>query len=156
MGAGQTPKTEIDTVLHELQHVIQQKEGFARGGAVPATIQLGSPEFGIYKEMRRMLDPDKMQGVTPEKFKKMFRGSSESPPPTQEYLDAFVKKLADEPKFRNYAAEHFAKQLGYTRLLGESEARLATARGTLSDAERRATFPVLDVPEKKQIIRMRD
>ena len=155
VGAGQTPKAEIDTVLHELQHVIQSKEGFAKGGAPPSTVQLGTPAFDIYREMRKTLDPDKLQGVTPEKFRKLVSGNSETAPPSQEYLDKLVGRLSD-PKFRNHAAEYYAKQLAYTRLLGESEARLATARGTMSDAQRRRTFPALDVPEKKQIIRMRD
>lgn len=144
---------KVSTALHELQHAIQTKEGFARGGAPAETIQLGSPEFKIFKELRNTFQPDKLQKMGPEGFSKLI--SMGEKPVSQQSLDKFVEAMAD-PKRRAHAAEYYAKVVAYQRLLGESEARLTQTRGAMTAAERRATFPELDVPTRKQIIRMRD
>jgi len=152
ISAGLTPKDKRETILHEMQHVIQGKEGFALGGAPPSKIKLGTPEFEVFKELKRTFDPNKLEKMSQREFSDLFGAGQEMV--TKEVRDRFTDAMRSGAG-RDKAAETFAKREAYNRLLGESEARLTQKRSMMSPEELAKTFPTLDVPEKKMIIRMR-
>jgi hypothetical protein len=154
INAAQSGPQKRESVLHELMHAVQQREGFAQGGAPPDMLKPGTPAFSVYKELKPKLDPEKLQQLSPQQFTKLMTGQDAvlySP----EAISGFIQKVAD-PKMRDNAAQHFAKQQAYHRLLGESEARLVQRRADMSAEELRANFPSLDVPHRKTIVRMKE
>ena len=128
------PKTDMpsmrSTLLHELQHGIQGREGFGAGGS-PEMFSRGGKLFkkipeSIKKKVRKMTRQyEKLEGGSPERGK-------------------LVDKLyAMKDKYEPYGK--------YKRLLGEAEARNVQNRMDFSPQRRRATPPweTLDVPESE-------
>jgi hypothetical protein len=116
------------TLLHELQHAIQQREGFARGGS-PAEFShnVAQANADIMGEMAAL----RKQPWTPE------------------IGDRFVA-LNKELEARS------ADPGGaYRRLAGEAEARAVQSRMNLTPQQRRALFPLdsYDVPPSQLIVR---
>jgi hypothetical protein len=137
------------TMLHELQHAVQQREGFA-GGGDPQTMILTLEEIAKQKreqarEMFRMssandpLDPTKI--VKPGARKKGLK------------LEKEAREL-DEKALLAYHSEQAKFDL-YQRLAGEAEARAVQKRRNLTPEERLATFPYesYDVPTNELIVR---
>jgi len=58
----------------------------------------------------------------------------------------FYEKRIDDPKLTQQKATELAKDDWYRAHQGEAEARQATDRADMTDAERRSTFPAYDVP----------
>ena len=125
------------TSLHELQHAIQQREGFAGGG---------SPDF---------LTTDAANGVL-ERFNKEFGGLPQ----------AKKNKAEMKPdEYKDWAIKMYSEQLPtgmqglkfdqYQRLAGEAEARNVQTRMDWTPEQRRETPPwaSLDVPEDELIYR---
>lgn len=128
------PKADIpsmrSSLLHELQHGIQGREGFGVGGN-PEMFSRGGKFFkkipeSIKKKARKMTRQyEKLEGGSPERIK-------------------LVDKLyAMKDKYEPYGK--------YKRLLGEAEARNVQTRMDFSPQQRRATPPweTLDVPESE-------
>jgi len=139
------------TMLHELQHAVQQREGFA-GGGDPQTMILTLEEIAKQKreqaqEMFRMssandpLDPTKI--VKPGARKKGLK------------LEKEAREL-DEKALLAYHSEQAKFDL-YQRLAGEAEARAVQTRMNMTSQERMATFPYqsYDVPLNQLIVRTR-
>jgi len=137
------------TMLHELQHAVQQREGFA-GGGDPQTMILTLEEIAKQKreqaqEMFRMssandpLDPTKI--VKPGARKKGLK------------LEKEAREL-DEKALLAYHSEQAKFDL-YQRLAGEAEARAVQTRMNMTPQERIATFPYqsYDVPVNQLIVR---
>jgi hypothetical protein len=137
------------TMLHELQHAVQQREGFA-GGGDPQTMILTLEEIAKQKrqqaqEMFSMssandpLDPTRL--VKPGARKKGLQ------------LEKEAREL-DEKALLAYHSEQ-AKFDMYQRLAGEAEARAVQSRMNMSPQERMATFPYqsYDVPLNQLIVR---
>jgi len=114
--------------LHELQHAIQGKEGFARGGN-PALVQ---------QEINQSLDSLRQEAGD------MSFGRV----PYSENRMQFLLDKQKEIENRNSLDE-------YRRLAGEAEARAVQARMNMTHAERQATPPWVsyDVPWDKLIVR---
>jgi hypothetical protein len=142
-----------NVTLHELMHSVQGKEGFAIGGAPPRSIQPGTPAFSISRELHSAFAPDNLAKLSPEEFAKLLNFKTKVPTRMEQLT--FITHMRDMEK-RRAASEHFAGNMAYDRLLGESEARLVQSRAPMSLKARRETFPTLDVPEDKLIMRMRD
>ena len=124
-------ETGIKSVgLHELQHAIQQRENFARGG---------SPE--MFYASRGTISGDALTPEAQNIFNSALVGKSSAMP-------------SNELAFRQKAATHEA----YRRLAGEAEARLTQSRMNMTPAERAASYPpsMFDVPVKDQIVRYGD
>lgn len=115
------------TMLHELQHAIQQREGFARGGS-PEGMR-NAPEVA---ELVRVLEA-KADAARDAGDKAAYLAAT----------DARARLL------RNDGAG------AYRLLAGEAEARATQARMNMTPAERRATFPYdsYDVPVDQLIVR---
>ena len=116
--------------LHELQHAIQRREGFARGG---------TPEEFITSTVNGTT-------LTPE-AQEMFNSA---------LIKNHPKMSAEEIAFR----QRDAAQKVYESLAGESEARLTAMRMDMTAPERAASYPPsmfdLYVPVKDQIVRYGD
>lgn len=136
------------TMLHELQHAIQQRESFATGGS-PNTMILALEKLANQKrqqaqEMFRLAsanDPlDPLRLVKPGARQKGLQLEKEA-------------REIDEKALQAYRSEQAKFDL-YQRLAGEAEARAVQSRMDMTPAQRRATFPEesYDVPLNQLII----
>jgi len=136
-------------MLHELQHAIQEREGFAEGGS-PNTMILALEKIAEQKrqqaqEMFRMssandpLDPTRI--VKPGARKKGLQ------------LEKEAREL-DSKALTAYHSEQAKFDL-YQRLAGEAEARAVQTRMNMTPQERLATYPYqsYDVPINQLIVR---
>lgn len=114
------------TMLHEIQHAIQQREGFARGG---------SPE-GIRRNPLAYAD---QKDIEYAKTLPAYENASDK----DKFIQSFVQMRLGHP------------DEAYMRLAGEAEARATQARMNMDAAQRRATFPEdsYDVPINQLIVR---
>lgn len=121
-----TAEAGRSTTLHELQHAIQQKEGFAKGGSPSDFVASSGSLYGtqLVPEAQRIFDSALLKGAPMSAVEREFRQSA-------------------------------ATQEAYRRLAGEAEARATQARMNMTPAERRATFPYdsYDVPVDQLIVR---
>lgn len=153
-GPGTT--SQKSAALHELQHAIQQREGFAKGGS-PG--QFKPNELYTAKQLEDAAIIDKLmtsgnlnQLQAMERFEKLMLRK----PDTRSFS---ALERVGRGKFLDEARD--AARLGedpaaaYRRLAGEAEARATQARMGMAPAERRATFPYdsYDVPVDQLIVR---
>jgi hypothetical protein len=125
--------------LHELQHVIQRNEGFAKGGS-PSNV-LDEYYSGINKQLSSLA---KEMDSLPE-FERKFDQAKQA---EFNVLQSKYQELMNQKLSAN--AEE-----AYRRLAGEAEARAVQSRMNMTPAQRRATFPEesYDVPLNELIIR---
>lgn len=124
-----SPEIQRSVALHELQHAIQNQEGFARGSNLDAA---ASP---VYEAINSQLS-------------QLARQMDEAPTPAaKEVLRARYNELLDQRGSIN------ARDL-YHRTAGEVEARNVMARRDFSPEARRAVPPwrSQDVPDADQIL----
>lgn len=127
---------------HELQHAIQQREGFARGGSpegMAAAIPLNELDLNSAQLIQRRI----ARGDTPSEAARWLKetlGHDVSP----QIMDAAMQK--------NILLSPYDQ---YKRLAGEAEARLTQARMSMTPEQRLANYPVsqFDVPVDQQIVR---
>lgn len=126
------------TILHELAHAIQEREGFARGGSpdtLPAinlkTLHEISPvlswAYGEFHPTYRRLNKD----VTPDQ---RAEGEALARSEGKEGIDRAVANTIE-------AERKLGQDRAYRRLAGEIEARDVAARADLTASERRTTPP---------------
>ncbi len=146
------PKSEIrSTLLHEVQHAVQAREGFARGGSPTMfkqqEIKISQIIDGLNKEMGDLIKRnDQMDPITQGQ---MIQWNKNRYNALLEQRDYFVKKLL------NTQDEYGLSGVGgYKRLAGEIEARDVQARMNLSPEQRKNSQPYASqgVPLKDQII----
>ena len=139
------------TMLHELQHVLQDFEGFDKGGS--STFAFNNPKtFKIYKRILKEMR-------TPKSLEEYASSAWGTDKITGEIRDAYadyvktVKKPITAELDR--AAQETAAKEYYDRLGGEAEARMVQKRMDYTPAERAAQFPLddYDVPLNELIIR---
>lgn len=126
---GQVP---LDVYAHELQHAVQAREGFARGG---------SPEI-VKKNFMEYADPEWIEyAKTLPNYKNQPTDKAR-----QEFIESFVKMRLGHPEDV------------YMRLAGEAEARAVQRRFGMSETEKKKTHPYksYDVPIKNLIVKFRD
>lgn len=141
-------------VTHELQHAIQKREGFAKGGRVdqfeltPDLIKESLDTWGNVSLLKRFSEA-KGEGVAIKRFEQLFERK-----PTDMELS-----LAKKTSFDRIAqSQRELKQTpfeSYQRLAGEAEARNVQKRMDWTAEQRRDTPPweTLDVPESELIYR---
>ena len=136
--------------LHELQHAIQQREGFARGGSTEAMPQL-------------MQQIEQAQAVHQQSLP--FRQWSAKQNRLIDELDGDALDIALKQHAKDYPSSGLpyidptvTPMEAYRRLAGEAEARLTQARMNMTPEERLANYPVsmFDVPVQDQIVRYGD
>jgi hypothetical protein len=140
-GLAQDPRS---TALHEIQHAIQEKEGFGVGGN-PNTMDrlIADAKFKAYmlkesddfkaagKAMQPIWDDYFAGKISDQEVKRLSDQIQNQYPVVQEWRNAsdIVQHLGSDP---NEA---------YKRLIGEAEARLTQTRRNLSAEDRRKYFP---------------
>lgn len=132
----------LPNLLHEIQHAIQEKEGFARGGSVT--------EFGSLEGAKHWVDvySNKVKELT----NKVNTAKTQSDYARfKNELLAAKKTLAEQVKY----FKEYNPYADYQRLSGEIEARDAAARMSLSGQQRRKTAPYTseDIPLNEWITR---
>lgn len=141
---GDTPEEATSPVLHELQHAIQDKEGFSRGGS--------PEEFEEYnkEEMERI---NKEQA---ERLKYLLREGRKNGLSDSDVLNSPEGKIIGENLSKLQKEIRFPVQQ-YRELSGEVESRDVQARKDMSDALRARTMPYSSqgIPVNKQIVRFR-
>src|SRR5258705_2794725 len=129
------------TLMHEVQHAIQDIEGFARGGA-PGKAEV---DYGLrYTKAVEDLIPESEdlikriggKGLTGEEYAR------------SKYLTTVFKKYMEYKAAGNQQAAMY-----YLRLAGETEARNVDTRLLLTAKERRMFHPehTADIPAHRQI-----
>lgn len=149
------PNFGRSTLLHELQHAVQRREGTATGGNpsqfdythVPGTAVDTSAIDDLIRSVgfRRPDDTVDARSYLNALFDQVKSHPSHS------IDDTF--RIADEMK--RIDKMRISPEQQYRRLAGETEARAVQARQDLTPEQRRARAPWLDydVPEKDQIVR---
>jgi hypothetical protein len=130
---------ERGVALHELQHAIQQKEGFASGGS-PKTV-LNDWYQGINSELSSLV---KQMDALPEWERKFdTRKQKQYQALRSKYDELMTQKLDNPPNAED----------AYHRLAGEAEARAVQERLRMTPEQRKQTFPLksYDVPIKDLI-----
>lgn len=127
------------TMLHEFQHAIQQREGWARGGSMD--------DFYRQSMSERQGAWDQISAINAELSK------ASGTPRYQELLAERQKLVELAQKDPLDIKEQAYKS--YRSLAGEAEARATQARMNLNAAQRRELFPLdsYDVPVDQLIIR---
>lgn len=141
------------TALHEIQHAVQTREGFANGGSPFDEQWPNMPAFEDVADAQT-LAAFVRRGVPPEEAAAAFLNSTgrDATPGAR----VLLREYADNPDAL-YSLPSSAKE-AYKRLAGEVEARNVQARQYMSPMARKATAPWLtqDVPDNLQIVRMKN
>lgn len=159
------------TMVHELQHFVQDIEGFGKGGnalsyinesGTPMRAEIASLESrlgDIFKQSDRILrDANKNDGLFSRITGKNRAAMSEFDRLQAEARD-IEGRLGSAREQAQSAGDREMSPLGssdfYDRMSGEVEARATEKRRTLNDQQRRDRAPWLDydVPEDQQIVR---
>lgn len=170
-----TPKDQKSIALHETQHAIQRREGFARGGS-PNIMGVGyESDLARLSQVKNQVEKTRNQAsseaasaiandpalVKAAKAHSANLGEFYASRPIEAQVQDYI--LSKTP---GYARAY--KELGelqqsvridpterYRRLAGEAEARATQARMNMTPAERRAAFPEesYDVPINQLIVR---
>lgn len=160
----------LSTVLHEGQHTIQRKEGFARGG----TPQKMAVDFSLAKDkydfdstvFALVREAESTTGGDISDAARMHRNLGLDVGPAHE--DAAMRLTADEARQSFERSANALKKYSrapisgfsdagyqlYKKLAGEVESRTVQSRMGLSPEQRRARPPWLDwdVPRDQQIV----
>lgn len=152
-----------DTTLHELQHAIQQREGWARGGSPEAMAK----EYGLARSRLHFLEqePDYLEGS--KQIDNLWNQAFSSNTMDEAAIAAKEAEiiqqhpsLAEARKVMDTLRQ--TDEYGfdsYKRLAGEAEARLTQSRMGLDAAQRLQHYPYdmgqygLDVPLDSLIVR---
>lgn len=139
MAQGPGTTTQKSAALHELQHAIQQREGFARGGspenvgAITNQYEIAKAQFdeALKTRMNKNADPVAKENAI-------------------QIMNFYGPKLQ---KLKNFSDPNVA----YRHLAGEAEARAVQSRMKMTNAERKATYPFksYDVPIQDLIVKYR-
>ena len=135
-------------LLHEIQHAIQHREGFARGGS-PTEMAESAPSdqaLNDAKVLRARMDRGESSGEAASWFLNNLARDASSE----------ARYLADRYSSRELHRMPSTPYEAYRRMAGEVEARNVQSRADMTDAERRATPPskTADVAEKDQTVVM--
>lgn len=152
---GKYPSQRIPSIIHELQHNVQSREGFAAGGSPyefmeeamdikqKAEIIVNSAN----KRMRKALDGKAALSKSDPNYQAKFDAFD------AEYQKAMQEKLEVAPVFQR-SEQDIAYQM-YRDLVGEEEARAAANRLKLTAEQRRERFPEMDmdIPMERQTVK---
>jgi hypothetical protein len=156
IGAGESATKS--TALHELQHGVQEYQGFARGGS-PAEMAL---EHNNARARLNFLekDPDFLAGQKKmdSVWDRAFNTGTLTDKQAMQLEGQILREhpaFAESKKVMNILRQGDSNGSAYRKLAGEVEARLTQARMNMTPAERAASYPpsMFDVPLLQQIIR---
>ena len=123
------PKEAKSTILHEMQHHIQEDEGFAQGGSARVFFKDLMEQHNKYNNQINQLNTE-------------MRAASGTPK-YENLLDEKLRLIKEAQNLGVLYPEQVERQAlhKYTRLGGEAEARLTQARMDMTPAERLAQNP---------------
>lgn len=153
----------IDVLMHEVQHAIQMREGFAPGGS-PDILRAEKDQakadlkyWGSVSSLRRQADS---YGGDYVRARQELEDIFEEEYTDQQVLEAQQAESAEALANRAEAAEQVMREIGnpvstYNRLAGEIEARNTEARREMTAAERLVASPeqTADIPADRAVIR---
>jgi hypothetical protein len=141
VGPGSNVANERSVALHELQHAIQQREGFARGGSRGDAVEfLLSVRNAELKKLEKAMD------------RRAFElGLAGYRPRTDDSALNTMRQRYDYLQQTNPATDKAAYEW-YKRLAGEVEARNVETRKDMTPNQR-PPWKTLDVPEADQVVR---
>jgi len=155
-----SPLDAKSTLLHEIQHAIQEKEGFARGGNPKDAADFVGDELLKASKKIRQLESNPALYEERKALDKAFSDVLDGKMTNEQFDQLFAQsKLNDEysqlQKFRSNAP--MDGDAAYRRLAGEAEARNVQSRMNMTPAERQKIkwTDTLDVPVDQQIIRFK-
>ena len=136
--------TARSAMLHELQHAVQEGQGFSRGGSVEWAAQ----EKGRLSARISHLNQELSEAA--RAMDKFPTGSSQHAEFKKMYEAAMSEKMGMNPSLVQGDAFN-----SYKRLAGEAEARAVQKRMNMNALQRRQAFPLdsYDVPVDQLIIR---
>ena len=131
LNAEKSPEATINrgTALHELQHLIQRKEDWAKGGSPEEFKQ------ALKKVDEKIVDYNTQMSALVKKMDNLPFNSSEKSVLKQQYDNLMDQKLRLVP-----LAQSDPMDL-YNRLAGEAQARVTEVRKDLNMAQRREHYP---------------
>ena len=167
----QTPEQMRPTILHELQHAIQSREGFARGGApsefIPKELFQAEKEFNKTKD-ETLNSLKKDRGLNDLQIEQLKFAVENEPYLSGEAANVLKDLKEKHPKvYRNLKNITEAERLiqeqkdiawtKYNRLAGEAEARNVERRSHMGLMERMLNHPrsTESVPRFLQDVRLR-
>lgn len=146
------------TLLHELQHAIQEKEGFARGGS-PET-EKASLHLEDYKNTIRGLDNLQVSMIEGRDTAEVYSPISGqwktiSKDNFQYILDKYIKEADSMKKFINENGYDLDPYDRYNHLAGEVESRDVQSRMNMPMSQRVKSQPYQSqgIPVNRQIVR---
>ena len=140
------------TLLHEIQHAIQEREGWARGGSPNWGLAISAdkwlPEWHLRGEVKELMD----QGLGLDQIKSMYSGLPES-----KDIPGVFKELSPGGLFETETQQSIKANIErlkglqdpeeqYQRLFGEYMARDTASRANLNPEERLRTMPLGSEP----------
>jgi hypothetical protein len=136
------PQEGKSVLFHELQHAIQQNEGFARGSS-PANEM---SELAVARNVRKRELVSQMDSIASEEGLSGYRPTHPRLAPLQDEYDGLLS---------GNAADSVAARDAYNRSSGEVEARNTSLRSAMSTERRLETPPweTQDVTDADQIVR---
>jgi len=151
---GPTEADRRSVALHELQHAIQGREGFAPGSSpTGAVIGDNRPDFmRIYREtVGRVTDPGTLEDFAAKAGYDSPAAAAADFAQHAKTLEGYRKRGL--PDWLDKAAQETAQMEAYRLHGGEAEARAVQARADMTPEQRRATFPLdsYDVPVDRLI-----
>lgn len=147
--SGAPVKNTKSVTLHELQHAVQDKENFARGGNVEMMRDNATARYAKIADAARTVQNRVSSLGEDLATASNFIAKNEGLDPIQ--LKYWAEKPGDELK----KASELTPREQYRRLAGEVEARNVQQRMDMTPDQRRQTPPWLtqDTPDELQIIR---
>ena len=133
---GDLSKGDASTLLHELQHALQGREDFARGGSGSVNEWINP---GYRKDLLKVAQ--EIMDEPPPSYE-LFWGKDRTPEGEAAYAKYLKQFNSKEAKAQRWAAaQQGAPIRAYSRLAGEAESRAVQDRMSMSMPERRASFP---------------
>jgi hypothetical protein len=139
-----SPEEARSTMLHELQHGVQEAEGFAAGGSSEMMDKL----IGQAKDRAFLIKQTDEYKVADKELTKLYDdfftnkvNVNDAKIAEEELLKKYpiLNEFRDAISTVNYLGDNPLE--AYGRLMGEAEARLTQTRRNLSNAERKQFFP---------------
>jgi len=154
-----SPK-DTSVTLHELQHAIQQREGFAKGGS-PEQFPLVNPTVDKidFSAISPIMEKYGISGDDLNDDAFSMLNSIYSQAKAKGAKDIELKGLLKQQDIiMDLTDKALTPHQQYQRLAGEAEARLTQSRMNMTAGQRAASYPpsMFDVPVKDQIVRYGD
>lgn len=137
------PSDQRSTMLHELQHAVQRREGFVPGSS-PDAMQ----EVVKAGQDARLIKAHEAEGFTPQEMDAAFQQAFGRP------AHPAARILADRMTPEQLAKIETDPYEAYRRVYGEVEARNVQKRSNMTSTGRRLIEPwtTEDIPREKQLI----